>query len=76
MKLDMMDDEMKRVVSSAFLSGDSAFVSTFRTEFFDALTAYANVILPGARSSDLVAFQEAKAGLKNASAAVKAMETA
>lgn len=76
MKADMMEGELKKVIASAFLNGKESAIATYRTEFFDALTAYANVILPGATKSDLVAYQGAKAALNSFSAAERALETA
>lgn len=75
MRTEPIDDELRKVVSAAYVSG-KASVSTFRTEFFDALTAYANVILPGATKDDLVAYEENKGAHSKAAAAERALETA
>lgn len=76
MRIDMIDAEMRKVVGSRYLNGNGSSVATFQTEFFDALTAYANVILWGTSKEDLTAYGEAKAGVGKSSAAAKALESA
>ncbi|ANJ72933.1 hypothetical protein A9Y76_10855 [Ralstonia insidiosa] len=75
-RIDMIEEELRRVVSAAYVKGNRNAVSTYRSEFFDALTAYGNVILPGATKDDLVAYREAKAGATKLSATARALETA
>lgn len=76
MKIELMEEEMVRVVKSAFMVAEDCSISTFRTEFFDALTAYGIIVLTGAKSESLVVYQEAQAALKGVGAAEKLMETA
>jgi hypothetical protein len=42
-------------VVGSLLDGDSTYQG-YHHEFFDALTAYANIILPGVAKTDLIAF--------------------
>lgn len=76
MKTEMLDDELRRVVASAYLGGKTSGISTFRTEFFDVLTSYGLVILPGVKSDDLVAYTEAKAAHAKVDAGSRALEAA
>ena len=49
----------KMMTKNYMLDADSA-IQVFNHEFFDALTSYANVILPGVAKTDLVAFWESQ----------------
>ncbi len=49
----------KMMKTNYMLDSDSA-LQVFNHEFFDALTSYANVILPGVAKTDLVAFWESQ----------------
>ncbi len=53
---DTMQALFKKMVTDTYLSGGNATVKVYMREFFDTLTAYANVILPGVGKTDLAAF--------------------
>lgn len=76
MQLDMIDADFKKVVTSRYLKNGGANYHSFRNEFFDVLTAYGNVILPGATKDDLAAYQEAKASFGKLDASSKMLEEA
>jgi hypothetical protein len=60
MGFENIDKAMKETVSRNYLlDGDSTYQS-YTHEFFDALTSYANVILPGVAKTDLHAFWESQ----------------
>ena len=56
---DMNESFKKMMKKSYMLDGDST-LQVFNHEFFDALTAYANVILPGVAKTDLDAFWDSQ----------------
>lgn len=57
MDIDVIDENVRKVVTGSYLldDGDKP-VQIFNHEFFDALTSYAVVILPGVAKTDLTAF--------------------
>ena len=67
---------LKDVVSAHYLTGASAKVMSFHNEFFDVLTAYSNVILPGMVKADLAGYQAAKASFDKLDADAKVLEQA
>ena len=78
MQVDKIEDALKEVVSSHYLTGGGtgagASYRSFRNEFFDVLTAYGNVILPGASKSDLSAYAASKASFDKLGATAKTLE--
>lgn len=74
MQIDMIDADFKKVITSTYLKNGGAAYHSFHNEFFDVLTAYGNVILPGAGKNDLSAYQEAKTSFGKLDAARKALE--
>ena len=76
MQADMIDASLKEVITSHYLKSGKSTYHSYRNEFFDVLTAYGNVILPGAGKDDLAAYQEAKTNLGKLDAAQKALEQA
>ncbi|MBE0546077.1 MAG: hypothetical protein IH627_00115 [Rubrivivax sp.] len=76
MQLDMIDADFKKVLTSRYLKNGDANYHSFRNEFFDVLTAYGNVILPGATKDDLAAYQEAKTSFGKLDAASRVLEAA
>lgn len=76
MAIDMIAAEMKKVVSTAYLNDKSADVPTFKTEFFDALTSYANVIITGVTKDDLSSYKESKEAQSKIKTASKSLEVA
>ncbi len=78
MQVDKIEDALKEVVSSHYLTGGGSGVGasyrSFRNEFFDVLTAYGNVILPGASKSDLSAYAASKASFDKLGATAKTLE--
>ena len=76
MQVETLEAGFKEMVASHYLkSGPSAYHS-YRNEFFDELTAYGNVILPGAGKDDLAAYQESKANFEKLDSTRKALELA
>jgi hypothetical protein len=71
-----IDAALKQVVSANYLKDAAAQVLSFHSEFFDVLTAYSNVILPGMTKSDLTGYQAAKASFDKLDARAKVLETA
>lgn len=60
MGFDNIEKGVKELVSKNYLlEGDSTY-QTYNHEFFDVLTSYANVILPGVAKTDLHAFWESQ----------------
>lgn len=60
MGMEETEKGLKDVISANYLlEGDSTYQS-YTHEFFDALTAYANIILPGVAKTDLHAFWESQ----------------
>lgn len=60
MGFDNIEKAVKEVITKNYLlDGDSTYQSQ-NHEFFDALTAYANVIMPGVAKTDLDAFWESQ----------------
>lgn len=56
MGFENIDKGIKELISSTYLlEGDSTYQS-YNHEFFDALTSYANIIMPGVAKTDLEAF--------------------
>jgi Tubulin like len=76
MQIEMIDAAFKEVVAANYLKAGQAGFHSYRNEFFDELTAYGNVILPGASKDDLSAYQESKAGFDKLDASRKALELA
>ena len=74
MQVEKIEDALKEVVSSHYLKGAGASYHSFRNEFFDVLTAYGNVILPGASKDDLSAYAASKASFDKLGATAKTLE--
>lgn len=53
--------KLEETLSQYLLAGDDGHLRTSESEFFDELTLYVNVIIPGVAKTDLTAFTEAKA---------------
>ncbi len=76
MEAGMLEADFKTMISANYLkSGQSAYHS-YRNEFFDALTAYGDVILPGAEKDDLAAYLASKASFGGLGAAQRGLERA
>jgi len=76
MQVDMIEAGLKDVVASHYLTNGSASYHSFRNEFFDVLTAYGNVILPGAMKNDLAAYAASKASFDTMDATARSLEQA
>ena len=79
MQFDMIDAGLKDVIASHYLNGGEggkARVLSFHNEFFDVLTAYGNVILPGASKDDFAAYPASKASFDRLDAAGRLLEQA
>lgn len=76
MRRDMMESELKSLLLSTYMKKGSENYVAFSGEFFDELTAYANVILPGLAKTDLTAFSLANSENGKLDAGIKALEGA
>lgn len=76
MQVDKIEAALRDVVSAHYLKGAGASYHSFRNEFFDVLTAYGNVILPGASKFDLSAYALSKARFDKLDATAKTLEMA
>jgi hypothetical protein len=74
MQVDAIEAGLKEVVSAHYLKSGSSSALSFRKEFFDALTAYGNVILPGAAKGDLSAYAASKARFDKLDASSQRLE--
>jgi hypothetical protein len=77
MHTDMIDAALKDVIASHYLNGGTggkASCLSFHNEFFDVLTAYGNVILPGALKDDFEAYPASKASFDKLDAAERLLE--
>lgn len=52
-----MANELKSVLLSNYMKGGTEDYRAFNGEFFDELTAYANIVLPGVGKDDLTAYK-------------------
>ena len=64
------------MITENYLLDSESTLQVFNHEFFDALTAYANVILPGVAKTDLIAFWESQKNYDKLSWEDKLMEHA
>ena len=76
MQVDMIEAGLKEVISKRYLAEGAAGYRSFRNEFFDVLTAYGNVILPGASKDDLTGYAASKASFDKLDASARMLETA
>jgi hypothetical protein len=61
MELEVMGAGFGRMITDTYLLDAASTLKVFEHEFFDTLTAYANVVLPGVAKTDLVAFWASQA---------------
>ncbi len=73
---DDMNKGFKKMITENFLLDSESTLQVFNHEFFDALTAYANIILPGVAKTDLTAFWESQKNYDKLSWEDKLMEHA
>lgn len=76
MQPELIDNGLKAVISSNYLNNGGSHCLTFRNEFFDVLTAYGNVILPGAGKDDLTGYTASKARYDQLDAGARVLEQA
>ncbi len=57
---DTVQRKLEETLQTYLLPGDDGTLNTARIEFFDELTSYCNVIVPGVARTDLTAFWEAR----------------
>lgn len=76
MQPDLIDSGLQDVIASHYLKNGSARCLSFHNEFFDVLTAYGNLILPGAGKDDLTGYKAAKASYDQLDAASRVLEQA
>ena len=74
MQAEDIDAGLKAVLTSHYLAGSGAVYRSYRSEFFDELTAYGNVILPGAGKDDLASYPLSRASFEQQDAIQKALE--
>src|SRR5207244_427680 len=60
MGFEKLEKGFKELVAKTYLLEGDATYQSFNHEFFDALTAYGNIILPGVAKTDLVAFWDSQ----------------
>ena len=60
MNADSITASLKSMMKKNYMLDEDSTLLTSNHEFFDTLTAYANIILPGVAKTDLVAFWEAQ----------------
>jgi hypothetical protein len=60
MGVELMSKSFKELITKNYLLDAESTYQGYTHEFFDALTAYANVILPGVAKTDLTAFWESQ----------------
>ncbi|WP_289016564.1 hypothetical protein [uncultured Methylobacterium sp.] len=56
MRIDVMEAELKDILVSNYLKQGSSDYQAYKNEFFDELTSYGNIILPGIGKKDLTAY--------------------
>ena len=76
MQVETLEAGFKDMIASHYLKNGPTTCHSYRNEFFDELTAYGNVILPGAGKDDLAAYQESKANFDKLDSTRKALELA
>lgn len=74
MESGMLERDFKDVITANYLKGAQSSYHSYRNEFFDALTAYGDVILPGAGKDDLSAYLAGKASFDKLGAAQRGLE--
>ncbi len=57
---DTLENKLRETLGGYLLEGDDGTLNTTVGEFFDELTAYSNIIIPGVAKSDFTAFYEAR----------------
>ena len=57
---DTLQQKLEETMQNYLLGGEESTLNTTQGEFFDELTAYSNVIIPGVAKTDLTAFWEAR----------------
>lgn len=72
----LVDDEIKGLMAAKYLASGNGSYRSYYKEFFDELTAYANIIFPTLRMEDLTAYKVGKEKLKSLDQASVALETA
>ena len=60
MNADTITASLKSMMKKTYMLDEDSTLLTSNHEFFDTLTAYANIILPGMAKTDLIAFWEAQ----------------
>jgi hypothetical protein len=60
MNPEMMNKAFKELVTKNYLLDADSTYQSYNHEFFDALTAYGNIILPGVAKTDLIAFWDSQ----------------
>ena len=60
MNPEMMNKAFKEVVTKNYLLDADSTYQSYNHEFFDTLTAYGNIILPGVAKTDLIAFWDSQ----------------
>jgi hypothetical protein len=55
-----MNKAFKKMLAKNYMLDSESTLQIFNHEFFDALTSYANIILPGVAKTDLIAFWESQ----------------
>ena len=57
----MIADELKTLLTSDYMKKSNGNYHAYTGEFFDELTSYADIIIPGIEKDDLTAYKQAGA---------------
>ena len=57
---DTLENKLKSTLSQYVIPGEDGTLNTYTGEFFDELTAYTNVVIPGVAKTDFTAFFKAR----------------
>ena len=76
MGFDIMKQAFRDMITENYLLDPDSKLKIFMHEFFDTLTAYANVVLPGVAKTDLITFWESQKSYDALSAKEKLSEHA
>lgn len=74
MRGDMIANELKKLLVSKYMKKKGENYHEYSGEFFDELTAYANIIVPGVGKDDLTGYQKDKAKSGRAGAEATTLE--
>ena len=74
MQVELIEEALVKVVSSSYLRKGSKSIVTGTNEFFDVLTAYGNIVMPGANRQHLTSYAASKASFDSLDKAAQQLE--